>query len=62
MNDPQAPPPGTKGTVVYVDDIGQIGMKWDTGSGLSLIPGEDFFEKISAPEAKKTKHTPSRER
>lgn len=40
MNDPQAPPPGTKGTVVYVDDIGQIGMKWDTGSGLSLIPGE----------------------
>lgn len=62
MNDPQAPPPGTKGTVVYVDDIGQIGVKWDTGSGLSLIPGEDSFEKVSAPEAKKTKHTPSRER
>ena len=25
MDDPQAPPPGTKGTVSYVDDMGQIG-------------------------------------
>ena len=39
MDDSQAPPPGTKGTVAYVDDIGQIGVKWDTGSSLSLIPG-----------------------
>ena len=38
MDDSQAPPPGTKGTVAYVDDIGQIGVKWDTGSSLSLIP------------------------
>ncbi len=43
MDDPQSPPPGTKGTVSYVDDIGQIGVKWDTGSSLSLIPGVDSF-------------------
>ena len=29
MSDPQAVPSGTEGTVTYVDDIGQIGMKWD---------------------------------
>ena len=41
MDDPQAPPPGTKGTVRYVDGLGQIGVEWDTGSSLSLIPGKD---------------------
>lgn len=35
--------PGDKGTVVGVDDIGSIMMKWDSGSSLSLIPGEDEF-------------------
>lgn len=33
MDDPYAPiPPGTKGTVTYVDDMGEIGVNWDTGS------------------------------
>lgn len=54
MDDPQAPPPGTKGTVAYVDDMGQIGVKWDSGSRLSLIPGEDSFSK--EPAAEKAKH------
>jgi hypothetical protein len=49
MDDSQAPPPGTKGTVAYVDDIGQIGVKWDTGSSLSLIPGVDSFEVLERP-------------
>ena len=53
MNDPHAPPSGTKGTVVYVDDLGSIGMKWDNGSSLSLMPGLDSFSKESEP--KKTK-------
>ena len=53
MNDPHAPPPGTKGTVVYVDDMGQIGMKWGNGSSLSLMPGLDSFSKGSEPKKMK---------
>ena len=41
MNDVQAPPIGTKGTVIGVDDIGSIMVKWDNGSGLSVAYGED---------------------
>lgn len=44
MDDGQAPPPGTEGTVVDVDDIGNILMRWDNGSSLNLIPGEDEYE------------------
>ena len=43
---------GLKGTVVYVDDIGQILVQWENGSSLSLIPGVDRFHKISGPEKK----------
>lgn len=47
MNDPFAPvPDGTKGTVEFVDDMGQIHMKWDNGRTLALVPGEDSFRKI----------------
>lgn len=46
MEDSQAVPSGTKGTVVCVDDIGTIHMKWDNGRTLGLIPGEDSFRKI----------------
>ena len=53
MDDPHAPPPGTKGTVAYVDDMGQIGMNWDNGSSLSLMPSLDSFSK--EPELKKEK-------
>lgn len=35
---------GDMGTVVGVDDAGQIVMNWDRGSSLSLIPGEDSFK------------------
>jgi hypothetical protein len=38
--------PGDLGTVVGVDDAGQIMMKWDRGSNLSLIPGEDEFRRV----------------
>ena len=48
MEDPWAPvPPGTRGTVQFVDDIGQIGMKRDNGRTLSLVPGEDSFRKLT---------------
>lgn len=41
MDDVQAPPIGTSGTVVGVDDIGSIMVNWDNGSGLSIAYGED---------------------
>ena len=41
MEDPQAPPVGTKGTVTAVDDIGTIHVNWDTGSSLGIAYGED---------------------
>jgi len=37
---------GDRGTVEFVDDAGQIGMVWDSGSQLSLIPGVDRFRKV----------------
>lgn len=44
MDDIQAPPTGTEGTVAFIDDAGTIHMRWDTGSSLGLISGEDEFE------------------
>lgn len=41
MEDVQAPPVGTKGTVLGVDDTGSLLMRWDTGSGLNVVYGED---------------------
>jgi len=41
MDDVQAPPIGTRGTVRGVDDIGSIMVSWDNGSSLSVVYGED---------------------
>jgi hypothetical protein len=46
MDDPQAPPVGTKGTVIAVDDIGSILVNWDNGSGLNVVYGEDLVRRI----------------
>ena len=46
MQDDYAVPSGMTGTVDYVDDEGQIGMKWDNGRTLSLIYGVDSFSII----------------
>lgn len=46
MDDPQAPPVGTKGTVLGVDDIGSIMVRWDNGSGLNVAYGEDVCRKM----------------
>ena len=46
MDDPQAPPAGTKGTVTGVDDAGSVLVEWDNGSGLNVIYGEDTVTKI----------------
>ena len=46
MDDIQAPPIGTKGTVYGVDDTGCLLVHWDNGSGLSVIYGEDIVRKV----------------
>ena len=50
MNDPQAIPPGSRGTVDHVDDVGTIHMRWDCGRSLGLVPGEDSFRKLTMEE------------
>ena len=50
MDDRQAPPPGTKGTILGVDDTGSLLMRWDNGSGLNVVYGEDIVRIITAPD------------
>ena len=40
-DDPQAPPPGTIGKVVIVDDAATIHVAWTTGSSLGIAYGKD---------------------
>lgn len=47
MNDTHAPPVGTLGTVIGVDDIGSIMVRWDNGCGLSVAYGEDRCRRVS---------------
>ena len=46
MNDPQAPPVGTRGTVTSVDDTGSLIVRWDNGSGLNVVYGVDRVRKL----------------
>lgn len=46
MEDVQAPPEGTLGTVLGVDDTGSLLMSWDTGSRLNVVYGEDLVRKL----------------
>ncbi len=51
MNDPYSPvEPGTRGTVRYVDDSGQLAVVWDNGRSLSLVPGVDSYRKLTQQE------------
>ncbi len=45
MDDVQAPPVGTKGTVLGVDDTGSVMVRWDNGSGLNVVYGEDYCKR-----------------
>lgn len=46
MDDPQAPPVGTMGTVRGVDDIGSLLVAWDNGSHLNVVYSEDIVHKL----------------
>lgn len=46
MDDAQAPPIGTKGTVLGVDDTASILVSWDNGSHLNVVYGEDRCKMI----------------
>lgn len=51
MNDPWSKlKPGDKGTVLGVDDIGSLLMRWDNGSGLNVVFGEDKVRKVDDPD------------
>jgi len=47
MDDIQAPPAGTLGTVIGVDDTGSLLVDWDNGSSLNVIYGEDVVRKVA---------------
>ena len=46
MDDFQAPPIGTLGTVRGVDDTASLLVAWDNGSGLNVVYGEDRVRKV----------------
>ena len=48
MDDLQALPIGTEGTVRGVDDIGSVMVAWDNGCGLNVILDEDRIEILPA--------------
>lgn len=47
MDDVQAPPVGTLGTVIGVDDTASLLMRWDNGSHLNVVYGEDVVRKTT---------------
>ena len=46
MEDPFAPPIGTLGTGIGVDDIGSILVSWDNGQSLNVLYGIDKIMKL----------------
>ena len=46
MDDPQAPPIGTRGTVRGVDDSGSVMVAWDGGGFLHVLYGVDECRKV----------------
>ena len=48
MNDPYRTDlvPGCRGTVRFVDDMGTIHVRWDIGSSLGVVYGEDTCKLI----------------
>jgi hypothetical protein len=39
--------PGNRGTVRFIDSLGTIAVRWDSGSTLGLVPGEDTWKIVN---------------
>ena len=52
MDDPHAPPAGTRGEIITVDDLGDLVVAWDNGSGLNVVPGVDQVRIITDEQEK----------
>jgi hypothetical protein len=50
MDDVQAPPLGTIGEVLGVDDMGDLMVAWSNGSGLNVVLHEDRAVRIDEEE------------
>lgn len=48
---------GTKGTIIGVDDIGSVMVKWDNGRTLNLLPDEDKFHTIKHEQTQSDEQT-----
>ena len=49
-SDPRPIESGTRGSVVFVDDIGTLHCDFDNGRRLGVIPGEDSFRTLTEEE------------
>ena len=52
MDDCQAPPIGTLGTVIAVDDTASLIMRWDNNCTLNVVFGQDRVVKVTEEESK----------
>lgn len=51
MDDFQAPPVGTLGEVIGVDDTASLLVNWQNGCGLNVIYGVDKVKKVCSDES-----------
>lgn len=58
-DDPNPVPPGTTGTVKFVDDAGTLHTDFDNGRSLGICPEVDSFHKIEPSEDAAESETPS---
>ncbi len=48
---------GTKGTIIGVDDIGSVMVKWDNGRILNLLPDSDKFHMVDQEQTQTDEQT-----